>query len=265
MNKSRRGEGGQTTRTTWEGATSIRHTINLMTAHLPMHVPTSRMRYSAGGTEGFSNLHYYQLVTVEQERQLFHLRLGDFASVQECDAIIAVLRERYPNAQRVRAEAADRQAMATAVSRHSAVRQLREQPTLDRPIDSTRTVRKLSLAELNNSALTPWYAVELLESGREVNAEDVPALDIFDVYSLYMVPSHHERRAQYSLRLGFYSGTMAAEAVAQYLRGYFENAKVMRVSAEEYARFNEWTVRALKVVSDTGRHEIIEMSAAHLG
>lgn len=132
---------------------------------------------------------------------------------------------------------------------------------LDRPIDNTGTVRKLSITELDDVDAVKWYAVELLESGQAVQPEDVPALDIFDIYSLYLVTSSQEARVSHSLRLGFYSGFGAAQAIAHYLQRYFADARVMRVSSEERTRFLEWQVKARKVVSDAGLHEDIELSA----
>jgi hypothetical protein len=64
----------------------------------------------------------------------------------------------------------------------------------------------------------------------------------------------------HALRLGFFTDEAAAQAVAGYLRGYFEAATVKRVSTAERERFADRKIAAYKDSGPTGEHTVIELS-----
>ncbi len=242
-----------------------RFTINLLTAHEPNRIPASHTRQATSGAVNFQHLHFYQIAVTEAGRARYRLRLGDFGSELECDAVLSVVRKRYPDAFRVLADEMDRDAIAAAARLQGMQRAPGSTGRLGRPIDSTRTTRHLSPDEANDADAVKWFSIRLLDAEQVVRPDEVPALDIFEVYCLYSVTAYLDERATHSLRLGFFSEPAAAEAVTQYLRDYFKHAQVLRVSAEERARFTERQIKAQKDVGATGCHEVIEMGTAQTG
>jgi len=128
-------------------------------------------------------------------------------------------------------------------------------------MDSTQTVRALSLDELAEPAEAQWFAIELARTAEQIAAEHVPNLDIFSEYRLYSITGLDQERVVHVLRVGFFSSEVAAEAVAGYLSTYFESPAVKRVSLSERERFAERRVQPRKDVGASGTHAIIELVA----
>jgi hypothetical protein len=126
-------------------------------------------------------------------------------------------------------------------------------------IDSTQTVRALTLHELEDSGASQWFAIELAQSGESIDSAEIPDIDIFVEYQLYSVKASLEERNLHLLRVGFFSSQIAAEAVAGYLGSYFSAPKVLRVSIAERERFAERLVTAQKDVGESGKGAAIEV------
>jgi hypothetical protein len=105
-----------------------------------------------------------------------------------------------------------------------------------------------------------WFVVQLSTSDQPFDPSAVPNLDIFLLYRLYSVASIDQGRPVHALRLGFFGEEMAAQAVASYLKSYYENPSVKRVSVAERERFSEHRLDARKDVGETGQHAAIELS-----
>jgi hypothetical protein len=130
-------------------------------------------------------------------------------------------------------------------------------------MDSTQTIRALTPLELtDDDESARWYSIQLSLSEDEVNPESIPHLDIFDEYRLYSVAGLDQGRFVHALRLGFFTDEGAAQAVAGYLRCFFEEPSVKRVSVAERERFAERRVVARKDVGATGTHTIVELATA---
>jgi hypothetical protein len=95
-----------------------------------------------------------------------------------------------------------------------------------------------------------------------IDPEQVPQLDIFSEYRLYSVCELDQSGAVHTLRLGFFSSEIAAQAVASYLSSHFPTTNIKRVSVAERDRFAEQMVVAKKDVGEAGRHTVIEVCAA---
>lgn len=130
------------------------------------------------------------------------------------------------------------------------------------PMDSTQTIRALTPLELADDDGSHWYSIQLSLSEDEVNPETVPHLDIFDEYRLYSVAGLDQDRFLHALRLGFFTDEGAAQAVAGYLKCFFEEPSVKRVSIAERERFAERRVVARKDIGATSTHTIIELATA---
>jgi hypothetical protein len=214
--------------------------------------------------------HFYELIQEVGGAERRELRLGPFESARECDAILAIVRARFSDASRVPLTPDDARAIATAASsppssESSAQAAPSEEPLLSRPIDSTATVRELSAEEIASATGEAVFSIELMCSPDPIEPSSVAAMDLLTLYRLYAVSAETEGLVLHSLRLGFFSGALAAAAVADYLRSNFEDAVVIQVSREERQRFAEQRFQAGKDVGDTGLYEVIELATPQCG
>jgi hypothetical protein len=109
----------------------------------------------------------------------------------------------------------------------------REPPDLD----STQTVRAISMPELYDSHRPKWFVIQLALSDKPVNLDMMPRLDVFAAHRLYVVAGKQEGATRYALRLGFFPDEQSAEAICGYLKTFFSSPSIVRVSAAEQARF----------------------------
>ncbi len=128
-------------------------------------------------------------------------------------------------------------------------------------LETTQTVRPLTSLELDQGGDgSRWFAIQLSTAEQPFDPDELPSLDIFNVYRLYSVAGHDQGRVRHALRLGFFTEEIAARAVASYLAGYYANATVRRVSLAERDRFGQRRVEARKDVGATGNHAVIEIT-----
>jgi hypothetical protein len=127
-------------------------------------------------------------------------------------------------------------------------------------VDRTHTVRALTPLELADSQSSKWFVAQLALSANGFSPDNVPNLDIFNEYHLYSVVGLDHGRVMHALRLGFFTDDAAAQAVAGYLRCYYEATTVKRVSTAEHERFVDRRIAARKDNGLTGVHTIIELS-----
>jgi len=113
-------------------------------------------------------------------------------------------------------------------------------------VDSTQTLRALTPLELTDDNQSKWFAVQLVLSEEPTKIESLPHIDIFDEYRLYSISGIDQAKFMHSLRMGFFSAESSAEAVAGYLRTFFDGAVVKRVSIAEHERFSERRAKAPK-------------------
>jgi len=146
--------------------------------------------------------------------------------------------------------------LQVAGARPAATRPMRRSPP---ELDSTQTIRALTLAELESEELEKWFAIQLAASEQPVNLDTMPHLDIFDAYRLYSVASTNAGKIVHSLRLGFFKEDVSAEAVGGYLKTFFSTPTVLRVSEAEYVRFKEPPVRTRPAQGA----EVVAFSPAH--
>jgi hypothetical protein len=104
-------------------------------------------------------------------------------------------------------------------------------------LDSTQTVRAVSLDELYDSHRPKWYAVQLVVSDRAVNLDMMPRLEAFASHRLYAIVGKQGNVQQFALRLGFFADAESAQAICEGVSNYFAAPTVVRVSDAEQARF----------------------------
>jgi hypothetical protein len=105
-----------------------------------------------------------------------------------------------------------------------------EEIELLRP-DDTGTRRALKEAVVQGLPVS--FAVQLLWSARQIDPSRVPALPVFNAYTLYAVESRRESRSCFFLRLGFFADPISAKQVAAHVRSSFASAAVVPVLDDE--------------------------------
>jgi hypothetical protein len=129
-------------------------------------------------------------------------------------------------------------------------------------VDSTQTIRALTPLELGDEQASRWFAIQLSLADQPFDPNHVPHLDIFDQFRLYSVAGMDQGKYMHSLRLGFFESEASAQAVAGYLKCFFDTPAVKRVSNAERERFAEQQkVVARKDIGATGLHAVIELSS----
>jgi hypothetical protein len=147
-------------------------------------------------------------------------------------------------------------AAAQVSARRDAARAGTNAPSLE----STQTLRPLTLLELGEHEAPRWFVVQLALSDDAFDPDALPHLDIFSLYRLYTVVGFDQGRLVHALRLGFFGEEASARAVANYLASFYDEPAVKRVSVAERDRFAEQRVEARKDVGATGRHLAIEIT-----
>ncbi len=106
-------------------------------------------------------------------------------------------------------------------------------------LDSTQTVRAISMPELYDSQRPKWYAIQLVVSDRPVNLDTMPRLEVFASHRLYAVAGKQDGASRHALRMGFFPDEGSAETICGYLKTFFSSPSVVRVSAAEQERFTQ--------------------------
>lgn len=106
-------------------------------------------------------------------------------------------------------------------------------------LDTTMTIRTISIAEMEDANQEKWFSVQLAVSEQAFNLDAMPRLDIFAAYRLYSVAVKEDAKLKHSLRLGFFKEEVSAEAVSGYLKTFFPAPTITRISVAEYDRFIE--------------------------
>lgn len=125
--------------------------------------------------------------------------------------------------------------------------------------DSTQTIRALTAAELDDETQPKWFAVQLAVSEQPINLDTMPHLDIFAAYSLYSVATAGSGKILHHMRIGFFKEAVSAEAVCGYLKTFFANPTVLRISVAEQARFAEASEKPARVETRT---KVIDLATA---
>ncbi len=110
-----------------------------------------------------------------------------------------------------------------------------EIPTLD----TTQTIRTLTKTEIEDATAPKWFVVQLAISDHPANLDTMPRLDIFEAYRLYSVAVMEKNVIRHALRLGFFSEKVSAEAVMGYVKTFFGEPVIERISDAEQKRFGE--------------------------
>jgi hypothetical protein len=128
---------------------------------------------------------------------------------------------------------------AEALAKLRAAAQPRQPAAIIPTLDSTQTIRTLTKSEKDDENAPRWYVVQLAVSDQPANLDTMPRLDIFEAYRLYSVATMDGAVIRHALRLGFFKEEVSAEAVLGYLKTFFGDPHIERVSDAEQRRFIE--------------------------
>ncbi len=101
--------------------------INLSASTAPISIP-------ANAFAGCSDAHVYQIQVTEDGRTRYRLRLGPFATEDEADAVLAVVRDTYPGALTATAGASDSRVIGSMQAKVEA-----RQASARKPVDTADT------------------------------------------------------------------------------------------------------------------------------
>jgi hypothetical protein len=79
------------------------------------------------------------------------------------------------------------------------------------------------------------YVVQLRWSTRPIDSSQLPAMAIFDAYTLYNAEGSNAAQHWYGLRLGFFNDADSAKQVANYVRSEFSSVSVVPITTAEKA------------------------------
>jgi hypothetical protein len=126
---------------------------------------------------------------------------------------------------------------AEALAKLRAAAQPRQQSSEIPTLDTTQTIRTLTKTEIEDANAPKWFVVQLAISDHPANLDTMPRLDIFEAYRLYSVAVMEANVIRHALRLGFFSEKVSAEAVLGYLKTFFGDPVIERISDAEQKRF----------------------------
>jgi hypothetical protein len=95
--------------------------INLSASGSPLAIPASPV-------QGCTQAHVYRVQRIEDGRARYRLRFGPFATEDEADAILKIVRENYPSSLTATADAEDLRAIAAIQSKMPAVPPVAKKP-----------------------------------------------------------------------------------------------------------------------------------------
>ncbi len=240
--------GPSTASTTGAAGATAGFVINLCASTTPLALARPK------GPE-FARHAFFVSRRMEDGRERFRLHMGHFASREEAERLLPMVRELYPAAwvgempgRRLRAVpagasspppapvAAPPPAPGAAPAPAAAPAPVAAFPGPAADIDvlspqDTQSWKDIR-AQLKRDAPVQ-FAVQLMWSVTPIELASLPKLTIFDAYTLYRIEGNRDGRKWYGLRLGFFSDSDAAKQVAAYVRAEFTQVAVVPVSARE--------------------------------
>jgi hypothetical protein len=238
---------------------------------------TSRSRRPDGSERLYLHMGYFATLTDAQKwAQLMH---GAYPNAIATLAPTALLRQPNSGIPTLRSVDGPRRVPATATQEWAPAEDLSLTDTQVLAILETRRVTPIqdNTAERNGaqiSLLRPEdtgtrqvlkeavvqgapvsFAVQLHRSVQPIDLSSVPALSVFQAFTLYATEGRRDGRSWYCLRLGFFRDAIAAKQVAYYVRPSFSSAAVVPVTEQECTRANE-TLIHLSALADPVQQRI---------
>jgi len=170
-------------------------------------------------------------------------------SLDSVRAAIASLDERKPPVIAPRAATPSPPAAQAPAARAPLPRPVAAQAAAAAPLAEQKSLsasQTLRVLEQGASAAGPartmaraeptLFAVQLHWSVQPIDQSKIPPLAIFSAYTLYGAEGNRDGRRWYGLRLGFFTDTVSAQQVANYVRSEFKAVSVVPVSTRERER-----------------------------
>jgi hypothetical protein len=107
----------------------------------------------------------------------------------------------------------------------------------------------------------PRFVVQLCQSAQPIDPDDVPQLDLFDLYHLYCDNKSRHGETRHSLRLGYFKEPGTAKAIAGYLALYFRSPLVVQIDTAEIISSLRQKFLPRKDIGATGQHTAVVLAA----
>lgn len=106
----------------------------------------------------------------------------------------------------------------------------------------------------------PRFVVQLCQSARPIEPNDVPQLDLFELYHLYRDSKSRDGEIRHSLRLGYFKDPAHAQAVAAYLAPHFRHPRIVQIDVAEIISSLRLKFLPGKDIGASGQHAAIVLS-----
>ncbi|MBS0374152.1 MAG: hypothetical protein JSR73_06200 [Proteobacteria bacterium] len=250
------------------------HVITLLSSTAPVPLQAPKAPELAG-------LAVFRSRRLEDGRERFRLHIGYFASANEAEQVLVLVRRQFPAAFVSLAPQSNLGSLEdTAVARFSILKPIEAMAEADIPAvepppapptvmpppmlspaeavavlqaSDPAPVRVAAPAVTAPAAPAPAaapaakaaqrYAVQLVWSKSAIDLAQIPSLAIFAGYLIYAVETEVGGRRMYGVRLGFYADALSARLVSQYVRSEFKGVTVIPVSEREFTRASGAAIR----------------------
>jgi hypothetical protein len=106
----------------------------------------------------------------------------------------------------------------------------------------------------------PRFVVQLCQSTQPIDPQDVPQLDLFELYHLYCHSESRNGDIRHSLRLGYFKEPGHAKAIAAYLAPHFRHPRVAQIDAAEIISSLRRKFLPIKDIGASGQHAAVVLA-----
>jgi len=106
----------------------------------------------------------------------------------------------------------------------------------------------------------PRFVVRLRQSPRPIEPDEVPKLDLFDLYHLYCSSKSRDGQVQHSLCLGYFKDPEHAKAIACYLAPHFRDPLIIQINVAEIVSSLRQKFVPVKDIGASGQHAAVVLA-----
>jgi hypothetical protein len=106
----------------------------------------------------------------------------------------------------------------------------------------------------------PRFVVQLCQSTQPIDPNDVPQLDVFELYHLYCHSESRDGEIRHSLRLGYFKEPGHAKAIASYLAPHFRHPLIAQIDAAEIISSLRQKFLPRKDIGASGEHTAVVLA-----
>jgi len=176
----------------------------------------------------------------EDGRERFRLHMGYFETLKEAEALLEIARKEYPGAWAGTGPGRTAPVIAPVIAPvvEPKIEPMPASAPVLTPAETLSLLEDANVAERTataqpHAASAVAYAVQLRWSAQPISLSELPALAIFDAYTLYRARGSNYGSTWHALRLGFFNDAVSARQVANYVESECHEVTVVPVSSAE--------------------------------